>query len=44
MLIVNVINIWLKAHLDFWVVAGYLDLVKIPMDRLHYAVSAPVSE
>ena len=26
------------------VVAGYLDLVKIPMDRLHYAVSAPVSE
>ena len=27
-----------------WVVAGSLDFVKIPMDRLHYAVSAPVGE
>ena len=34
----------LWADGDLWVVAGSLDLVKIAMDRLHYAVSAPVSE
>ena len=32
----------LRAGGDLWMVAGSLDLVKIPMDQLHYAV--PVSE